>query len=42
MVVGTIIGAPIFVQPSVVTHDVPSVAGAYAVWALAGALTART
>jgi APA family basic amino acid/polyamine antiporter len=39
MVVGTIIGASIFVQPSVVTHDVPSVAGAYAVWALAGALT---
>jgi basic amino acid/polyamine antiporter, APA family len=38
MVVGTIIGASIFVQPSVVTHDVPSIAGAYAVWALAGAL----
>ncbi len=39
MVVGTILGASIFVQPSVVTRHVPSIAGAYAVWALAGALT---
>jgi APA family basic amino acid/polyamine antiporter len=39
MVVGTIIGASIFVQPSVVTRHVPSIAGAYAVWAGAGALT---
>ena len=39
MVAGTIIGASIFVQPSVVTRHVSSIAGAYAVWALAGALT---
>ena len=39
MVAGTIIGASIFVQPSLVTRHVSSVAGAYAVWTLAGALT---
>jgi APA family basic amino acid/polyamine antiporter len=39
LVVGIIIGASIFVQPSVVTRYVPSVAGAYAAWAAAGALT---
>ena len=39
MVVGTIIGASIFVQPSEVTTHVPSVPGVLAVWVLAGALT---
>jgi len=39
MVVGTIIGASIFVQPSLVTEQVPGAAGAFAVWLLAGALT---
>ena len=39
MVVGTIIGASIFVQPSVVSGAVPSIAGVLAVWAAAGALT---
>ncbi len=39
MVVGTIIGASIFVQPSEVTRGVPSVAGVLGVWLLAGALT---
>jgi APA family basic amino acid/polyamine antiporter len=39
MVVGTIIGASIFVQPSLVTEQVPGVAGVFAVWILAGALT---
>jgi APA family basic amino acid/polyamine antiporter len=39
MVVGTIIGASIFVQPSEVTGHVPSVVGIYAVWAIAGLLT---
>ena len=39
MVVGTIIGASIFVQPSVVTGAVPSVSGVFAVWIVAGALT---
>jgi APA family basic amino acid/polyamine antiporter len=39
MVVGTIIGASIFVQPSEVTRGVPSIAGVLAVWLLAGALT---
>jgi basic amino acid/polyamine antiporter, APA family len=39
MVVGTIIGASIFVQPSEVTRGVPTVAGVLAVWLLAGALT---
>ena len=39
MVAGTIIGASIFVQPSVVTSHVSSLAAAYAAWAAAGALT---
>ncbi|HEY5491230.1 MAG TPA: amino acid permease, partial [Gemmatimonadaceae bacterium] len=39
MVVGIIIGASIFVQPSAVTARVPSIAGVLAVWAVAGALT---
>ena len=39
MVVGTIIGASIFVQPSLVTEQVPGVAGVFAVWILAGVLT---
>jgi len=39
MVVGTIIGASIFVQPSEVTGQVPSMAGAALVWLTAGALT---
>jgi basic amino acid/polyamine antiporter, APA family len=39
MVVGTIIGASIFVQPSTVTGAVPSMTGIMAVWLLAGLLT---
>ncbi len=39
MVVGTIIGASIFVQPSLITAQVPSVAGVYLVWIIAGVLT---
>lgn len=39
MVVGTIIGASIFVQPSEVTSQVPSVGGVLLVWFLAGLLT---
>src|SRR5690348_16962647 len=39
MVVGTIIGASIFVQPSTVTGAVPSFVGIIAVWMLAGLLT---
>src|SRR5713101_9520262 len=39
MVVGTIIGASIFVQPSVITGEMRSVAGVVVVWALAGVLT---
>ena len=39
MVIGTIIGASIFVQPSLVSGAVPSVAGVLVVWAAAGALT---
>lgn len=39
MVVGTIIGASIFVQPSLVSGAVPSTAGVLLVWACAGALT---
>jgi APA family basic amino acid/polyamine antiporter len=39
MVVGTIIGASIFVQPSVISGEVPSVGGMLLVWAVAGALT---
>ena len=39
MVVGTIIGASIFVQPSEVTGQVSSVTGALMVWVASGALT---
>ena len=39
MVVGTIIGASIFVQPSNVTGAVPSIGGVFAVWAVSGVLT---
>ena len=39
MVVGTIIGASIFVQPSEITSRVPSIAGILLVWALSGVLT---
>ena len=39
MVVGTIIGASIFVQPSVITTRVPSVAGITLTWLIAGLLT---
>lgn len=39
MVAGIIIGASIFVQPSAVTAQVPTIAGVLAVWAVAGALT---
>ena len=38
MVVGTIIGASIFVQPSEITGQVPSVAGIFLVWLIAGVL----
>jgi APA family basic amino acid/polyamine antiporter len=39
MVVGTIIGASIFVQPSEMTGAVPSIPGLLAAWAVAGLLT---
>jgi APA family basic amino acid/polyamine antiporter len=39
MVVGTIIGASIFVQPSLVVEQVPTPAGIISVWVLAGVLT---
>jgi APA family basic amino acid/polyamine antiporter len=39
MVVGTIIGASIFVQPSLVSGAIPTTAGVLLVWACAGALT---
>ena len=39
LVVGTIIGASIFVQPSEVTGQVPSVAGVLLVWGVSGLLT---
>ena len=39
MVVGTIIGASIFVQPSEITGRVPSIPGMLLVWAVAGILT---
>jgi basic amino acid/polyamine antiporter, APA family len=39
MVVGTIIGAAIFVQPSEVTGQVPSVPYVFAVWVVAGGLS---
>ena len=39
MVVGTIVGASIFVQPSEVSRSVPSLLGMLFVWVAAGALT---
>ena len=39
MVIGTIIGASIFVQPSLVSGAVPSISGMLLVWAVAGVLT---
>jgi len=39
MVAGTIIGAAIFVQPSEITGQIPSVAGIFLVWLIAGILT---
>ena len=39
MVVGTIIGTSIFVQPSEVTGQVPTVAGVFMVWLVCGVLT---
>jgi len=39
MVVGTIIGASIFVQPSEITGQVPSVSGIFLVWLISGILT---
>jgi APA family basic amino acid/polyamine antiporter len=39
LVVGTIIGASIFVQPSVISGEVPTVGGMLLVWAVAGVLT---
>ena len=39
LVVGIIIGASIFVQPSVITGAVPTVGGVYAVWIVSGILT---
>lgn len=39
MVVGTIIGASIFVQPSEITRQMPSVEGIIVAWLAAGALT---
>jgi APA family basic amino acid/polyamine antiporter len=39
MVVGTIIGASIFVQPSEITGQVPTTTGVFAVWAVSGILT---
>lgn len=39
LVVGIIIGASIFVQPSVITGAVPTVEGVYIVWIVSGILT---
>ena len=39
MVVGTIVGSSIFVQPSEVSRAVPSFGGMLLVWIVAGALT---
>jgi APA family basic amino acid/polyamine antiporter len=39
MVVGTIVGASIFVQPSEVSSQVPSLGGVLSVWLVAGLLT---
>jgi APA family basic amino acid/polyamine antiporter len=40
MVVGIMIGASIFVQPSEITGRVPTVGGVFSVWAVCGLLTA--
>ncbi len=39
MVVGTIIGTSIFVQPSEITREVPTIAGILVAWTFAGVLT---
>jgi basic amino acid/polyamine antiporter, APA family len=39
LVIGIIIGASIFVQPSVITGAVPTTGGVYAVWLVSGVLT---
>ncbi|MEE9168867.1 MAG: amino acid permease [bacterium] len=39
MVVGTIIGASIFVQPAEITGQVPSIQGVFLVWLVSGILT---
>ena len=39
LVVGSIIGISIFVQPSEVTREVPTVLGVYSVWLVSGILT---
>ena len=39
MVIGIIIGASIFVQPSVISGEVPTIGGMLFVWAVAGVLT---
>ena len=39
LVVGSIIGASIFVQPSEITGQVPSIAAVLLVWLLSGVLT---
>lgn len=39
MVVGTITGASIFVQPSEIARQVPSVTGVFLVWVASGLLT---
>src|SRR5690349_6564301 len=39
MVIGIIVGASIFVQPTLITGRVPSVRGIFLVWALSGVLT---
>ena len=39
MVIGTIVGASIFVQPSEITGQVPTITGVFAVWLISGLLT---
>ncbi len=39
MVAGIIIGASIFVQPSEITGQVPSILGIFLVWVISGVLT---
>ena len=39
LVIGIIIGASIFVQPSVITGAIPTTGGVYAVWLVSGILT---